>query len=127
VGAADTAVVAVAMVEAALVVEVSTEVAWAVVVSMAAFAEAVHVSRAEALEADAATAEVTVAMAMLEAMVMVGMAAATPPIQTAITPTEAPRKSCMKKASQSGAFFMCANSEGCRECRGKEYRNTHFH
>jgi len=84
--AADTAVVAVVMVEAASVVEVSTGVAWAVVVSMAAFAEAVHVSRAEALEADAATAEVTVATAM----VMAGMAAATPPIQTAITPTEAP-------------------------------------
>jgi len=58
--AADTAVEAVVMVEAA---EVSTEVAWA--------AE-VHVSRAEALEVDMAA--VTVATAMVEATAMADMA-----------------------------------------------------
>jgi hypothetical protein len=69
---ADTAVEAVVM-----VAEVSTEVAWAVEASMAAspvaaFAEAVPVSRVEALEVDMAAA--TVATAMVEAMVMADMA-----------------------------------------------------
>jgi hypothetical protein len=67
--AADTAVEGVVMVEAASVAEVSTEVPWVaasmVASPVAAFAEAVHVSRAEVLEAD--TAEAT---AMVEATVM---------------------------------------------------------
>lgn len=59
------------------VAEVSTEVAWAVEVSMAAspvaaFAEAVPVSRAEALEVDMAAA--TMATAMVEATVTAAMA-----------------------------------------------------
>jgi hypothetical protein len=67
---ADTAVEAVVM-----VAEVSTEVAWAVEASMAAspvaaFAEAVPVSRVEALEVDMAAATV----ATVEAMVMADMA-----------------------------------------------------
>jgi hypothetical protein len=81
--AADTVAAAAVMVEAASGVvmeaasaeEVFTEVAWAAEVSMeaspvAAFAEAVHVSQAEALEVATAMAEAT---AMVEAMVMADM------------------------------------------------------
>jgi hypothetical protein len=84
---ADTVAVAADMVEAASGVvmeaasagEVFTEAAWAAEVSMvawlvAAFAEAVRVSQAEALEVAAATAEAT---AMVEAMVMADMMAGT--------------------------------------------------
>jgi hypothetical protein len=71
-------------VEAVVMVEVSTEVAWAAEVSMAAspvaaFAEAVHVSRAEVLEVDMAA--VTVATVMAEATVMA---------DTAMTVTDSP-------------------------------------